>query len=579
MFRSRLILQAVAERIARPRRAWRNRLWARRARLGGRPDLAETLPAPAFSGDADAGRALVAGRWRALGNEISAGRGSIWDAALPVPALEAARESCLWLDDLAALGDRAARARAQGWVQDWIRRYGAGGGRGWRPEIAGRRAERWAAHADLLTRGLDRRAKERFWRALAAHQRYLGRAWPDAPPGLPRLRALAGLIWSGRVLPHPGQRAAIAALGRHAEETIDAEGAMPSRAPEDLAASLILLIWCARMLEDQADQATPAQLTAIARGVPVLRALRLGDGALGRFHGGGPGAADQIDQALAELRLGMQPKPRLPMGYARLTGGRAVVLMDGAAPPGGLWAIGAHAGTLAFEMSVGRHPLVVNAGSGRSFGGGWADRARRTAAHSTVEVDGRSSARLATRGLAARTFGPRLADGPSLVSVRQAQDATGMWLLATHDGYVATHGLLHERRLFLDARGQEMRGEEILTVTDARARAQFDRAARAAGRTALAARFHLHPGIAADLDAVRQTAELLLPGGERWSFRAAGGTLDLEDSVYLDPAEAQPVPGKQLVVRAEIVEYLGQITWSFGRIAVAAVAIAAPQEA
>ena len=67
------------------------------------------------------------------------------------------------------------------------------------------------------------------------------------------------------------------------------------------------------------------------------------------------------------------------------------VLLDGAPPPAE--ATRAHAGTLAFEMSAGRERLVVNAGPGRDFGGDWALLARQTAAHSTVEVDGRSSAR------------------------------------------------------------------------------------------------------------------------------------------------------------------------------------------
>ena len=106
-------------------------------------------------------------------------------------------------------------------------------------------------------------------------------------------------------------------------------------------------------------------------------------------------------------------------------------------------------------MSVGRERLVVNAGPGAAFGGDWALAARRTAAHSTVEVDGRSSARIVD--LAASPPAPSgrgSSSGPTLVSVRQAQDASGQWLLATHDGYVASHGLLHERRLFVDARGR-----------------------------------------------------------------------------------------------------------------------------
>jgi uncharacterized heparinase superfamily protein len=566
MSRSALTLKALGERIARGPRAWRNRLRAHRSGLGVRPAVAELLPDPVLIGDADRGEELVAGRWRALGLETAVGPGSIWEAPLADPRLEAERQACLWLEDLAALGSRGARLLAQGWVLDWVRRFGRGRGPGWQPEAAGRRAMLWTAHAAFVTQGLDRVGADRFWRALAAHQRYLASAWPEAEPGMPQLRALCGLVWSGLVLPHAEGRLDVASLGELAAALVDDEGATPSRSPEQLAEVLALLIWTARMLEDGGQRASQAHLAAIVRAVPVIRALRLGDGGVASFQDGGRGDAGALDQALAELRLPAQPKPRLAMGYARLSGGRVVAVMDGAPPPGGDAATRAHAGTLAFEMSVGRQRLVVNAGPGRAFGGDWALLARQTAAHSTVEIDGRSSARIDPQGFAARTLGVRLLDGPTLVSVRQAQDATGQWLLATQDGYVGTNGLLHERRLFVDSRGQEFRGEEILTVTDARARARFERAA-GGRRIGFAVRFHLDPEVEPELDRARQLAVLALPSGEQWMFRAAGGVVDLEESVVFEPAAPAPRPTRQVVVRAEVVEYLGQVTWSFGRIA------------
>ena len=581
MARSALTLKALVARLSRPWRSWRNRLRARRARLGGHCAPAAALPGPILIGDADAGQNLVSGGWSALGLDMRIAPASIWDIGLaegPVGVrLEDQRQGCLWLDDLAALGSRQARLLAQGWVQDWMGHFGGGNGPGWTPERAGRRAKRWAAHSAMLTQGLDKAAAERFWRALAAHQHYLEQAWPEAPAGLARLRALAGLVWVGRVLPAPGQGLALAHLGALADELIDGEGAVANRSPEDLAETVTLLIWTARLLEDAGQTAPRALLAAIARAVPVLRPLRLGDGTLARFHGGGPGAPDRLDQALAELRLALQPKPRLAMGFARLTGGRVVLVMDGAAPPAGDWAIGAHAAALGFEMSIGRQPVVVNVGPGAGFGADWARLCRETAAQSAVEVDSRSLARIETRDLPARVFGPRLEGGPSLVSVRQAQDATGMWLLATQDGYAATHGLLHERRIFVEARGTEVRGEEILTVTDARARARHDPAATG-GPVAFAARFHLHPAIGVELDPYRPVASLTLPAGDLWMFRVAGGGLDIEDSVWFDPARAAPVPTKQMVVRAEVVEYLGQITWSFGRVDEARPSAARPDE-
>jgi len=564
--RSGLTLRALGEQIARPSRAWRNRIWAHRARLGGRPDVAEAMPDPMLLGDAERGEKLLAGTWTALGRTIEVGKGSIWAVPLPDPRLEAERQACLWIDDLAALGNRPARTLAQAWAQDWIQRYGGGGGPGWDAELAGRRAKRWAVHAGLLTEGLDRGGADRFWRALAAHQRYLTRAWPQAPEGLPQLRALAGLVWSGVVLPHAGHAAALAEIAALADGLIDAEGGTPSRSPEDLAEIVILLIWTARLLEDSGQHAMAPHLQAIVRAVPVLRPLRLGDGGVARFHGGGAGDGGRIDQALAELRLVAQPKPQLAMGFARLAGGRVAVVMDGAAPPAEAHALSAHAATLAFEMSVARQRVVVNCGPGQVFGPEWGVASRQTAAQSGVEVAGASSARIEAEGLAARTFGARLFDGPALVSVRQAQDASGQWLLATHDGYVASHGLLHERRLFVEARGQEVRGEDILTVPDARARGQFERAA-ASGRLGFALRLHIHPMIGVDLDAARGFVILTLPSEEAWLFRATGGEVSVEESVFFEAEAAHPEPTQQVVVRAEVTGYLGQVTWSFARIA------------
>lgn len=565
MARSSLTLKALGTRLARPMQAWGNRWCAWRSHFGPAPAVAERLPDPILIGDADRGQALADGTWQVLDQAVPLGEGSIWRSALSDSRLEAERQAFLWLDDLAALGNRAARVRAQTEVLGWLRRYRKGRGPGWQPELAGRRAKRMTVYAALLTEDLKPADARRFWRGLETHRRYLSRRWDRADPGLPRLRALTGLVWTGLVLPHAGHAEAVAELAALAEVLVDADGATPSRSPEELSEIVILLIWTARLLEDAGQQAMGPHLQAIVRAVPTLRPLRNGAGELGRFHGGGNGAAERLDQAMAELRLAAQPKPRLPMGYARLAGGRMVVVMDGAVPPPDAPGT-AHAGTLAFELTAGRERLVVNAGSGVAFGPDWALYGRHTAAHSTVEVGAQSSADFETSGLAARTFGPRLVGGPALVSVRQAQDASGQWLLATQDGYVASHGLLQERRIFVDARGQEVRGEEILTVADARARDQFERRAPG-GRMPYAVRFHLHPTVLADFDPARQLVLMTLPSGERWLFQASGGIVDLEDSVYFDANLSLPSPTQQVVVRAEVVEYLGQVTWSIGRIA------------
>jgi uncharacterized heparinase superfamily protein len=567
----RLTLSALGAPLATSLRGLRARARTHRAWAGGRtaraPDVS-ALPEPFLYGDSDRGRSLAAGHWHALGHEVALGEGGIWSASLPDPRLEAERHAFTWLDDLAALGSRGARERAQAWTLDWIRRYGRGRGGGWQPATAGRRMLHWTAHARLLVEGLAEEDAARVWRAVAAHGRALAAGWAEAEPGLPRIEALSGAVFALAIVGDARLEAALVDLAHLSEEVVDGTGATPSRAPGELAEIVILLVWTARILEALGRHAKPGHLHAIARAVPVIRALRLGDGRMARFHGGGPVDPGRLDQALAELRLGARAKPRLAMGYARLAGGRMVAVMDGAAPPMGPGARHGAASTLAFELTAGRTPLVVSAGPGHPFGPAAAVASRATAAYSTVEIDGQPSASLCRPGLAARAFGGWLEAGPSLVSVRQAQDHTGQWLLATHDGYVDSYGLLHERRLFVDARGGECRGEEIVYVTDGRARDRFERAQQARGRPVLiAARFHLHPDVGAAVDPVRQIVEIRPQGEEVWIFRAAGGRVELRDSVYFDPARPAPVTNLQILVIAEVIEYLGQINWSFTRVA------------
>ena len=69
-----------------------------------------------------------------------------------------------------------------------------------------------------------------------------------------------------------------------------------------------------------------------------------------------------------------------------------------------------------------------------------------------------------------------------------------------------------------------------------------------------------------DHDDIRQLVFLTLPTDEVWMFRAAGGAIGIEGSTYYDAAAAVPQKSLQVVVHAEVVGYLGQVTWSFSRL-------------
>jgi uncharacterized heparinase superfamily protein len=278
-----------------------------------------------------------------------------------------------------------------------------------------------------------------------------------------------------------------------------------------------------------AGRDTPEFLqNAIDRMGPTLRAFRHGDGALALFNGGFEASAEAVDLTLARADARGKALDNAPhTGFQRLVARKTAVVVD-------VGAGGGHAGCLAFELSAGKRRIVVNCGSGRWRGGGWAAAARATAAHSTLTVDDTSSA-------------------PTAVEVERQEDETGAaWLDLAQDGYLANLGLRHRRRLYLDASGADLRGEDAL---------EGDGLARNAGRR-FALRFHLHPEMQASL--VQGGGHVLLKpaAGAGWRFRAAGGEVTLEESVYLGrPDEIRRT--QQIVVSGVLAPDLPPIKWAF----------------
>ena len=110
---------------AERREAWRNLRAARRAlRAGGATGFVSRTE-PRSLGDPARGRQLLAGNLlfagqlvelRDAGAQDGGAEGGPWGLKAPSAGFATALHGFGWLDDLAALGGLAARARAQDWV-------------------------------------------------------------------------------------------------------------------------------------------------------------------------------------------------------------------------------------------------------------------------------------------------------------------------------------------------------------------------------------------------------------------------------------------------------------------------------
>ncbi len=549
---------------------WMNRFHARAATLS-RPATAFTsTPEPRTIGSFARGRQLTGGNFLFAGFLVEAPETMIWDLPMPDAGFEADLHGFTWLDDLAAVGDGHATRRAQEWTHEWVTRFGRGRGPGWTPDLTGRRLIRWINHAILLLNGQEREVSEAYFRSLASQTIFLSRRWKAASPGLPRFEALTGLIYAGLALTGMDGHVdhAMRALARECATEIDPDGGLSTRNPEELLEVFTLLNWAAAALQDAGRSPGAAHLGSIQAIAPVLRALRHSDGGLGRFHGGGRGLEGRLDRSLATSGVRGAPQKGLAMGFARVSHGRTSVIVDAARPPRPEASANAHASTLAFELTSGRRPLIVNCGSGATFGKSWRRAGRATPSHSTLGLEGLSSSRLGQAGRVSGKAAELLVDAPREVRCERDEVDGGTRVSLSHDGYVASHGLTHRRTLHLSYDGRSLRGEDVLTADERPDRKRFD---LAFDRSKLkgfpfSVRFHLHPDVDATLDMNGTAVSMALKSGEIWVLRFRGdASMSLESSVYLEKSRLSPRATKQVVLSGSAMEYSTRVSWSLAK--------------
>ncbi|MCY4181050.1 MAG: heparinase II/III family protein, partial [Litoreibacter sp.] len=420
---------------------------------------------------------------------------------------------------------------------------------------------RWVSHAIFLMNGQSSDQNKRFFASLSVQAKYLGRNWAATPPGQARFETLTGLLYAGisldgladTVLP------VSQALARECDSEIDAGGGLSTRSPEELLEVFTLLSWAARAVSDAGHTVQPGHSAALERMAPTLRMLRHTDGGLARFHGGGRGAEGRLDQILESYPAALPEASGQHMGFARLEHRSSSVIVDASAPPSGRSSLQAHASCLAFELTSARSPIIVNCGSGTQLGPDWRRAGRATPSHSTLCIDGVSSARLKSGA-----EGEQLVGGPRRVTAKLDVTGDKSQLFASHDAYLKNYGLTHVRKLELDSTGAVLSGEDTLGSLDEKARARFEAHMdqNALSGVGFSIRFHLHPDIDPSLDMGGTAISLTLKNREVWVFRSAGAVdMRLNRSVFLEKDRLKPRPSQQIVLSSRVMEYGARVSW------------------
>ncbi len=475
------------------------------------------------------------------------------------PSFDHALNGFGWLHDLQAGNSQLYRIFARGIVAEWLELKVYRSARARQPQTLAARLINWIQCAPFLLHGASRGFEASFMDSLTRQTRLLARRGVNHFLPANRLMSAIAMVYAtfGTTGLEGLQKTALSRLSHELDQQILPDGGHVSRNGQTLVDLLVLLIPLRDALNKALLEIPGPVNAALERMLPMLRLLTHSDGGLAVFNGVTATSTGGIKAILDRDPVRGRPVSIAPhTGYCRIVHGAASIIMDTGTPPAPGRNPAAACSPLAFELCDGAHRIVVNCGSRQGADAGWRTASRLTSAHSTMTLG-----ELDTSTIIDNFFTTALFSTPALISngdvgAEVLSEEHGSIISAHHSAYLNAFGLEHERQLFLDANGTDLRGEDRVVAGTPNNDATVD--------PNFAIRFHLHPSVKATLSRDGASIMLLLPNKVGWRFSARGGKLSLEPSVYL-PDSKSPRPTEQIVISG-MAGRPDRVLWAFKRI-------------
>lgn len=552
---------------------------------GQHSDMLDVRPVDLWDGDVDTANRLFTGQYHLGGEEI--------DCAGVAPWLAEQQGGPQWQKELHGFGwlrhftaadaageaypasaPTAARAHARALISNWLGVCSRYDPIIWSAEVTARRVISWSNHLPLIAELAEPVYRAAIFGSLARQARHLSRIAHKAPEGVPRLTAAIGLAHISIVLDRSSRRAqtALNLVEREVQQQIRPDGSHINPCPTTQLLVLADLSALTRLVMAAGIQVPEGLQHALDRMGPYARLLKMGDGGVVGFHGAvmdGFGPKGSIARSMAEpyatiddivKATGLKSRAARYAPYgglARAEARRTHLVVDGNLPPQNSSGSTAHASVGAFELSAGRHRLVMSCGPAIGQSAAWRQAARTSAAHSMAVVDDHSLMSFYPEDShVGRMIGPVRKGGPGTVSLTRDEIDGATLIDVSHDGWRTDYGLSHRRSLYLDSTGGDLRGEDV-----------FDGPGQSGGGTEglpITVRFHLNPKLGVSTTGGGSTVLINPPSGPGWSFRARGAEVSLEDTmVFVDTGAARAA--KQIVLKGVCGPSGATIKWAFRR--------------
>lgn len=327
------------------------------------------------------------------------------------------------------------------------------------------------------------------------------------------------------------RKVGLKALPKALKKAVMSDGTHATRSPQ----RAVQLLYDLLLIEDALGQRglpLPEDLEHYLETIGrAVRALSHPDGSLCAFQGAESLEEAQVMPALVHLdsrQSALNVPTILEQGrFQRLVGRSLMVFVDAGEPKSGVLGHAACDHAMAFEVSGGRDKLIVLPGWSPQHSDHQSFRLMTSA--NSLTLDGKALL-MPVMGKIGEMLDFALEGRKYKVRSRRVEaEDTGSLLEMEHDAWRHDYGLRHERRLYVDAARDELRGEDRLSPLNDKK--QFPENA------VYELRFHLHPEVQASLARDKKSILLRGPGGRGWWLRHDAREVAIDRANIFDKGE------------------------------------------
>ena len=128
----------------------------------------------------------------------------------------------------------------------------------------------------------------------------------------------------------------------------------------------------------------------------------------------------------------------------------------------------------------------------------------------------------------------------------------------SHDSYENKYGYIHNRKLLVLNSGKVFTGTDIFETSK-------EIKIKEKNNTNFFAYFQLHPDVELWDHPRLQTIILRLKNGEHWIFESDLGTVNIEESTFINSLASRPQNTKRIVIKSSTLLNKTEIKWSLRR--------------